>query len=227
MEFFLLWIDILLPILAIAIPVFATVYTVNNRIKNENRENHKPYLILSKVMTLDSLDQYSYYLTPIGRNYKEIHHIVDEDEISKLGDDYAINVVLNLKNIGYGVATNIKFYDLLTGHALIGTQASSKNRNQQLFTTFDIGASEEKKMQAHIIHMAMDEEGIMKEDHNRILCVYQDLNDNVYDFIVCINVKDQEHYDFFAYQRSSHSYKRWIMENKKEYKHIIREYHKL
>ena len=43
------FIDLLLPILSIVIPVFATVYTVNNRIKNENRENHKPYLLLDKI----------------------------------------------------------------------------------------------------------------------------------------------------------------------------------
>lgn len=224
MDILLLWIDILLPILSIAIPVFATVYTVNNRIKNENQENHKPYLVLNKVTTLKNLDQYSYYLTPIGRNYKELNSIINEDVLAKLGDEYAIDVVLNLKNIGYGVATNIKFYDLLNGEQLIGTQASSKNRNQQLFTTFDIGAEEEKKMQAHIIHMTTDDNGVVKEDHNRILCVYQDLNNNIYDFIICINVKDQEHYDFFAYQRSSHSYKRWIKENKKEYRQIIKKY---
>lgn len=224
MDILMLWLDILLPILAIAIPVFATVYTVNNRIKNENQENHKPYLVLNKVTTLDNLDQYSYYLTAIGRNYKKLNFIINEDEIAKLGDEYAIDLVLNLKNIGYGVATNIKFYDLLTGQQLIGTQASSKNRNQQLFTTFDIGAEEEKKMQAHIIHKTLDDNDIVMEDHNRILCVYQDLNDNIYDFIICINVKDQEHYDFFAYQRSSHSYRRWIRENKKEYRQILKEY---
>ena len=224
MDILMLWIEVLLPILAIAIPVFATVYTVNNRIKNENQENHKPYLVLNKVTTLDNLDQYSYYLTSIGRNYKDLNSIIDEEAIKKLGDEYAIDVVLNLKNIGYGVATNIKFYDLLTGQQLIGTQASTKNRIQQLFTTFDIGAEEEKKMQAHIIHKTVDNNGVMMEDHNRILCVYLDLNNNVYDFIICINVKDQQHYDFFAYQRSSHSYRRWIKENKKEYRQIIEEY---
>lgn len=224
MDILMLWLDILLPILAIAIPVFATVYTVNNRIKNENQENHKPYLVLNKVTTLDNLDQYSYYLTSIGRNYKKLNSMINEDDIAKLGDEYAIDLVLNLKNIGYGVATNIKFYDLLTGQQLIGTQASSKSRNQQLFTTFDIGAEEEKKMQAHIIHKTLDDNDIVMEDHNRILCVYQDLNDNIYDFIICINVKDQEHYDFFAYQRSSHSYRRWIKENKKEYRQILKEY---
>ena len=37
------------------------------------------------------------------------------------------------KNIGYGVATNIKFYDLLTAQEVYGTQANSENQNQKLF----------------------------------------------------------------------------------------------
>ena len=32
---------------------------------------------------------------------------------------------------------------------------------------------------------------------NRILCVYQDLNGNVYDFIIAINVKPKNKFDYF------------------------------
>ena len=35
-------INFVLTIMSIIIPVFATVYTVNSRIRNENKENHKP-----------------------------------------------------------------------------------------------------------------------------------------------------------------------------------------
>ena len=37
--------DMILPILSIIIPVFATVYTVNKRIKAQTRENHQPHLV--------------------------------------------------------------------------------------------------------------------------------------------------------------------------------------
>ncbi|MBE6144801.1 MAG: hypothetical protein E7169_04430 [Firmicutes bacterium] len=215
------FVDSLLPILSIVIPVFATVYTVNNRIKNENKENHKPYLLLDKVRDLNQIDAYSYYLTPIGRNYLEKYPNIDYNDLKGNND---IIVKLILKNIGYGVATNIKFYNLLTAEQVYGTQESSKEQNQKLFTTFDIAANEEKSVQAKLINLLKEEEGIIIEDHIRILCVYQDLNNNIFNFIISINAKENNHYDFFTYQPSSLSYKRWIKENKKQFKSIIKKY---
>lgn len=215
------FIDMVLPILSIVIPVFATVYTVNNRIKNENKENHKPYLLLNKINDIDEIDVYSYYLVPIGRNYMQEHKEIDYTNISGNND---LKVKLRIRNIGYGVASNIKFYNLLTGKQIHGTQESSKEQNQQLFTTFDIAANEEKSVQAQIINLLKEKDGIVVEDHIRILCVYQDLNDNVSNFIISINCKEKKHYDFFTYQPSSKSYKKWIRENKKEYNSIMKKY---
>lgn len=224
MENSLVWINMLLPILTIAIPVFATVYTVTIRLKNQNRENHQPYLVLKKVESLPKIDVYAYYLTLLGRNYKEINRLIDIEDIKKIDSDNDISVNLVLKNVGYGVATNIRFYDLLTGRKIHGTQESNKEKNQKLFTTFDIAALEQKNMQSRIISLVETEAEVIKEDHNRVLCVYKDLNNNIYSFIISINVKVNNHYDFFAYQPSSKSYKKWIKENKKEYKRIIKNY---
>lgn len=215
------FIDLILPILSIVIPVFATVYTVNNRIKNENRENHKPYLLLDKIETINEIDKFSYYLVPIGRNYLEKYKEVD---YNNLEGNNNITVKLRLRNIGYGVATNIKFYNLLTASQVHGTQSSSKEQNQQLFTTFDIAADEEKGVQAILINYLKEEENIILEDHFRILCVYQDLNNNVSNFIISINAKENKHYDFFTYQPSSMSYKKWIKENKKQFANIMKKY---
>lgn len=217
MELLAFWVNILLPILSIAIPVFATIYTVNNRIRNENKENHKPYLVLTKIVDKQQLDVYSYYLIMIGKNYLAAH----EEEIKTSND--ALNIELIISNIGYGVATNIKFYNLLTGNEVKGEQESNKDQNQKLFTTFDIASGASKEIQAKVLSLVMEN----NDDHNRILCVYKDLNNNVYSFIISINVKTNNHYDFFAYQPSSASYKRWIKQNDKEYKKIMKKYGKL
>ena len=63
--------DMILPILSIIIPVFATVYTVNKRIKAQTRENHQPHLVLESIKTISSIDKYRYYLTLVGKNYSE------------------------------------------------------------------------------------------------------------------------------------------------------------
>ena len=216
------WINILLPILSIIIPVFATLYTVNSRIKAQNKENHQPYVVLEKVVDMDKINEYSYYLTPIGRNYLEANPQID---YSNIESDNDINVRLMLHNIGYGVATNIKFYNLLTGLQVHGTQASNEDSNQKLFTTLDMQSDEEKAVQARLINLVReDENGVSNDDHIRMLCVYRDLHGNIYNFIISINAKNDNHYDFFAYQPSSHSYAKWHKENKKEFKQILDTY---
>ena len=39
------WLNVLFPLLSLLITVFATIYTVGNRIKYENMEKHRPYLV--------------------------------------------------------------------------------------------------------------------------------------------------------------------------------------
>ena len=210
--------DKILPILSIVIPVFATVYTVNKRIKAQTRENHQPHLVLESINTISSINKYRYYLTLVGRNYsKKNISIIDAINNEK---ENILNIQISLKNIGYGVATNIKFYNLLNGEQIYGSQESSENSNQKLYTTFDIAASEVKKISSQVISDLNEDD----MDHNRILCVYKDLNGNVSSFIITINVKKNNHYDYFAYQPSSLSYKKWIKENKKNYEKIINKY---
>lgn len=221
------WTGFIWPLLTVAIPVYATIFTVNNRIKNENRENHKPYLALKKVIDCNLIDKYRYYLILLGRNYLNTNGDIDLNSINLKENEKDIAVNLLIENIGYGVATNIRFYNLLTGKPIDGTQENNENRNQKLFTTFDIAANYEKQVQARIISSIINDNNIAIEDHNRILCIYKDLNNNIYNFIISINIKSTGHYDFFSYQPSSKSYKKWLLENKKQYKQILRNYKEL
>ncbi len=218
------WLNVLFPVLSLLITVFVTIHTVSNRIKYENMEKHRPYLVLDKVESVDKIDPYAYYLIAIGRNYRALNEYIDIEKIDQLEEQSNLNINLLIRNIGYGVATNIKFYNLLVGKQIHGSQQSNKEKNQKLFTTFDVASLEEKKMQTKLVNHIIEEDGIVTEDHIRILCVYQDLNKNIYDFIISINVKQSGYYDFFAYQPSSSSYKRWIKENKKERKMIYKDY---
>lgn len=224
-DYFLdVWTGFIWPLLTVAIPVYATIFTVNSRIKNENKENHKPYLALKKVSDINSIDKYRYYLILIGRNYLNTHDNTDFNNVKLVENEKDIAVNLLIENIGYGVATNIRFYNLLTGKPIDGTQENNENRNQKLFTTFDIASSAEKQVQARIISSILNNDDVLVEDHNRILCIYKDLNNNIYSFIMSINIKNTGHYDFFSYQPSSKSYKKWVLENQKQYKMILKNY---
>lgn len=202
-----IWSNILVPIASMLITVFATVYTVSKRVENENKEKHKPYLTLDNIEALDQIDEYKYYYKLKGKNVKK-------EEKNNL------NILLLLENIGYGVASNIKFYDLLNAQEIKGTQTKTTEKNQKLFTTFDIAINQEKKVQFQIENNTTE-----KPDECRILCVYQDLNGHVYDFIININIKTNNTYDFYTYQRTSHSYNNCI-NNNSNYIKIMNEYKK-
>lgn len=198
-------ITILISLLTIFVSIFVAIYTVHGRVKNENKEKHKPYLVLKYLQNLKQLDQYKYYIT-----------LTKED----VGEEIEIPFNIILENIGYGVASNIRFYDLLTGECIKGTQLLDKNMNQQLFTTIDVAANNIIEIQMLLTNY-LNKNGVT---HNRILCIYQDLNENIYDFIFHINVKSKQNYDFYAYQRSSKSYQKCLEESKKEYNKIIKDY---
>lgn len=205
----IIWSNILIPVTSMMITVFATLYTVSKRVQNENKEKHKPYLTLENIVN-QKLNEFKYYITIKGKNK---------------GENF-ITVNIKLQNIGYGVASNIKFYDLQTGENIKGSQSETQEENQKLSTTLDMAINTEKNIQAKIITNITEEDNIEIQDHSRILCVYQDLNGNIYDFIICINLKTKTTFDFFAYQRTSYSYKKMINQNKIEYKKILKSYNK-
>ena len=207
MNFVDIWNIYLYPLVAILIPVMATIHTLNMRLRNENREKHQPYLILESITDLFHLNKSKYYLT-----------LYSEEDIKKANE---LHVEVFIKNIGYGVATNAKFYDLYTANQINGCQKLKDNVNQKLFTTFDIASAEDRKVQLVIRYDAN------ANNNYRIICIYQDLNHNVYNFMIAINIKKRNKFDYFSYQPSSLSYQRTYNENKKNMEKILKEYKNL
>lgn len=207
MNFLDIWNIYIYPLVAILIPVMATIHTLNMRLRNENREKHQPYLILESISTLFHLNKNKYYLT-----------LYSEEDIKKSNE---LHLEIFLKNIGYGVATNVKFYNIKDSEQINGCQKLDDNINQKLFTTFDIASSEDRKVQFVIRYNNLE------NNNYRILCIYQDLNHNVYNFMLAINIKKKNKFDYFSYQPSSLSYQRAYNENKKSIEKILKEYKNL
>lgn len=210
----------LLTIASIIVPVCVTiivsVYTVVSRVKAE----HKPYLILDKIESLSNLDKCLYFVTMLGN---KIRNKYPDKEIESLkNSDDNIDVKIRLRNIGYGVATNIRFYDLNTGLKISGSQELSEDMDQKLFTTFDIASTESKNVQTSLI--TKEKDGKIIEDTISIMCIYQDLNNNIYNFVFVINIKAGGGYNYYAFQPSSKSYKRLLKRFKKQKRKILRNY---
>lgn len=208
---------LILTIASIIVPVCATiitaVYTVENRVKAE----HKPYVVLENVANINKIDKRFYYIVLIGKKIKEKFSID-----SNLDDN--INVKIKIKNIGYGVATNIRFYNLDNGKKINGLQEVDDRIDQQLFTTFDLAANEDRSVQSSLSTKKSNDSFI--EDSIDTLCIYQDLNGNVYDFVFSIDIKKGGGYSYYAYQPSSHSYKQLMANYSKQKKKILIDYYK-
>ena len=215
-------ITLILTVASIIVPVCATiimsVYTVEMRVKAE----HKPYVVLSSISKLSKIDKCYYFITLLG---KKLQNKCSKNEIKQLvNQDNNIYVKIALKNIGYGVATNIRFYNLDTAEKINGNQEVNESIGQKLFTTFDIGSNEEKGVQTFLV--TMSDNGKILEDSMNILCIYQDLNGNVYNFVFTINIKSGGGYSYYAYQRSSHSYKKLLKKYRMNKMKILLDYYK-
>ncbi len=215
-------ITLILTVASIIVPVCATiimsVYTVEMRVKAE----HKPYVVLSSISQLSKIDKCYYFITLLG---KKLQNKCSMEKIKQLvNQDNNIYVKIALKNIGYGVATNIRFYNLDTAEKINGNQEVNESIGQKLFTTFDIGSNEEKGVQTFLV--TMSDNGKILEDSMNILCIYQDLNGNVYNFVFTINIKSGGGYSYYAYQRSSHSYKKLLKKYRMNKMKILLDYYK-
>ena len=208
---------LILTIASIVIPVCATIITTKYTVENRVKAEHKPYVVLDSITNINNIDKCFYYIVLVGKKIKEKFSID-----SSLDDN--INVKIKIKNIGYGVATNIRFYNLDNGKKINGLQEVNDKIDQQLFTTFDLAANEEKGVQSSLSTKKIDDSFI--EDDIDTLCIYQDLNGNVYDFVFSINIKRGGGYSYYAYQPSSHSYKELMDKYQKQKKKIMLDYYK-
>lgn len=212
----------ILTIASIVIPVIVTIYmsiyTVENRVKAE----HKPYLVLDSIQSINKIDKIYYFVVMLGNKIRKKYSKEELNSMIETNQD--INVKIRLKNIGYGVATNIRFYDLNTGKKISGNQEVTSDSEQQLFTTFDIAIQEVKSVQTSLLIGKVNDKII--EDTINTLCIYQDLNGNIYNFVFVINIKGGGGYSYYAYQPSSHSYKDLILKYKKQQKKIFLDYKK-
>ena len=210
----------ILTIASIIIPVCATiicaVYTVEKRVKAE----HKPYIVLDSIQTVNLIDKCLYFIVLFGNKFK--NKTSNNNEVVEPVVDNNINVKIKVKNIGYGVATNVRFYNLDTGLKIHGNQVVDNKINQQLFTTFDIAANEERSVQTALA--VIKENNVIVEDSINTLCIYQDLNGNVYNFVFVVDIKSGGGYSYYAYQPSSHSYQELMKKYSKQKHKIFSDY---
>ncbi|NMC55788.1 MAG: hypothetical protein GYA50_01020 [Eubacteriaceae bacterium] len=213
---------IIIPALAITLPIIFINRNTNKQIANQNKETYRPRL---KFIDFKSkkYDERLYNFVCISSKFDYNKcSILPEKNIHKVFGD------IILKNIGNGLAHDITFYTLHNSKKCERSMSIDKNYSQFSFSTEEIEKDGVCKFNFVIIYNNQ-EVNMFKEDICFLLCNYKDLNNNNYKLIIGIVLKNMipimedeiiidytPIYNTFYYQESTYEFNYMIGENKKK-----------
>ncbi|MBQ8300203.1 MAG: hypothetical protein IJX99_10230 [Clostridia bacterium] len=216
------WFDFCGTYFSTVVTVFFSVYIAtcmtNKQIRINSKESYRPRLRLKDLQRIE-------------KNNDIYQYIVDAKNINKKisGDEY-VSVKINLENIGNGLAQNIRFYSLHNAEECVRVQSVNTKKEQKNFSTEEIvnGGSEEFVFDIHY-KIKKDKKAFERADYALILCEYTDINENPYEILMGITIKNKIEneegekipiIDYYYYQGGTESFERMIEKNKEQYKKI-------
>ena len=142
--------DTLISFIGIVVSLFAIIVVyrnTNKQIKNQNIQMNRPFLTVNEIVPKDFKDVESFG-THCSKAKKVIESFSDINEENK--DEYIIlldkcvfdNISIKLQNIGYGVASNIKFYNLESNN-IVGSMSQNQPK---LFPTIELAKGAKREV---------------------------------------------------------------------------------
>lgn len=217
------WFDwlsqIIVPIVIAGITAYVNIKYVNKntnrQISNQNIQSTRPRLKLEEVIKANSKDM----------NKKGSYELISKN-VDK-AQDILLFFKITLKNIGYGIANDIKFFNLHNGCICPQKLFMNFHENQTMFQTEEIANGDKCSFDFRIIFNQQEKNVVGIEDDNvLLLCNYKDLYNTNYNLIIGIrykgkNYKDIDVVDYFYYQEGTYYYDEIIKKYKKNYENIL------
>jgi hypothetical protein len=209
-------------IVATILNVWAVNKNTTKQIDNQNKQTYQPHLKKgdSKFVSVKSIEN-------------SIHYFVKSKYCPKTKKDLGKACLeIELCNHGYGIATNINFYNLLTGELISTVEDINVNRDDR--ESVEILKDEIGKFDFIIDFnkSKCNPSKIQDNDYLFILCDYQDLNQNHYKLIIKSQfveaiIDNFSKYDELActtnddyYQEGTYIYRKTIENYKDKYSKI-------
>lgn len=222
--------DLVIPISGFIITIVATVLTIifvnkntRDQIENQNKQTYKPRLKLLNIQKSLSRDlNGDYELMSVSKKANLIYNNSKLSETEKIQKTCTIKFNITLKNIGYGLAHDIKLYSLIDGHQVYGAQSIIDDLDQEMKSTEEIEINKESKFK---ISMLISKELIIKENDDDFilyLCNYKDLNNNNYQVLIGIIIKKIMMDDDLNIKINTNHY--YYQEGTREYNGMIKKY---
>lgn len=238
-DYIIFIIPIIVSIIATLVNIWLVNKNTNKQIKNQNKETYRPRLKLKQIKIVEH---------DIDRMYLYAHskeYVNEKTSISLYAD-------IELENIGNGIANDITFYMLHSGHKCLSVQTENKYSTQTLNSTIEIPKDKSQiiKFLFNFNKEAVKSDEIEEIDGNDVIlliCNYKDLNNNSYRILIGFILKTYEpfklemtendevyncyndgKYDMYYYQEETASYKGMINKEryKKHYKKILKDINK-
>ncbi|MEL7569795.1 MAG: hypothetical protein AAGU14_04450 [Eubacteriaceae bacterium] len=218
---------IIIPALAITLPIIFINRNTNKQIANQNKETYRPRLKFVEFKTTNYEERvYKFYCSSFKCER-------DQD----ISNDYTVFCDITLKNIGNGLAHDITFYSLHDGESCGKAQQIIENVPQTYSSTEEI-----EKNGNGTFHFSMSFNPKIVEYHDSdfclLLCNYKDLNGNNYKLLIgCILkkikrkdiwdendfIKNDGIFDTYYYQEGTKQFDNRIDYYKKQYSKILNE----
>jgi hypothetical protein len=188
--------------------IIAVALNTNKQIKNQNKEQHKPYLVVKSFNTKLKDAPPSLY------NEYSIYNSPDKFEDYPKG----INSILKIKNIGYGLATNIVLYGI---HETIAHRIEIDEEDEaQYYSVKHISPLEIYDWE--IMVSPKKERSTFMSTTFDIMMFYTDVNLNVYSTLISITMPGRSKITF--HPKNSRNFKILLNEHQTNYKKLLRKY---
>jgi len=176
-----------------------TIKQVNSQIK----EQHRPFLTINHLNKVDNLTE-GYLL------------IKTKEKDKNITDNKTQYLKINMKNIGYGVATKIKFYGVPDG--FIASEYSSNDpRNESILSTLCVGVGD-----SFDINIIVPSDASIKSF--KFIYFYEDLNNNNYPAYLFIDSLQNAKAQYTLYPDNSSHFSAMIRKLNIDYDTLLKNY---
>ena len=211
--------SVIVSIFAIIASTIVTCRNTNKQIEDQNRETYRPRLRLKKIENVDN-------------NLTEVENEISSRFHKEQRND-SIRIKITLENIGYGIANNIEFFNLINSERCFRTQVLQDKINQLELSTYEIAKDKAEEFQMLILYNRDAVEDKQNSDGDFILnlCNYEDLNRNNYKILIGYSIKniekaenspkDRIYFDYYYYQEGTKEYNYMVNKYKSQYEKIV------
>ncbi len=173
----------------------------NKQIANQNKQTYRPYIRVEKMNIITNDEKDDEKVNMFDQYYRDIYL---KNNISREPVHAPVGIMLELKNIGIGIAKSIKLFDM-TKCCEVKSEVLQKDGNYTVNKNFSHNIAINENLEFKVIIKYIREE-IDVSDNTSYLIFYEDINGNVYSNQLLIEVGKGKKYNIELFHSEVNSF---------------------